>query len=312
MKVDLAKVKRALYIKLGTKGGWENLCLEDGTIRLGYFEVPHGYGLNANIDGIREIYKDDGDRVASSNSRQVIDFYSAGVDTLWITFSRGLLWWAQAEKEVIFLGQNKEKFKDGSRFKRTIDGWHCKALTGELLRMSELSGKLTRTSGYQRTICNIDADAFNYLLRKIQGAPNPDVEMALAAKNDLICRVSNIIRDLSWQDFEVFVDLVFTNEGGQRISKLGGNQKTVDMELQIPLTQQRAIVQIKSSTNQKVFEKYVTEFKLMNVDWFFYVYHSSRAPLKNNHSNVILFDVEKLADLAIRAGLIDWLAKMVN
>jgi hypothetical protein len=311
-KIDLTKIKRALYIKLGPGGCWETLCLQDGTLRLGYFEVSHEDGLSANIEGIREVYKNKRGGVATGHSTQVRKFYDAGMDTLWITFSRGLLWWSQAEKEVVFLGQDKEKYKQGSRFKRTIDGWHCKTLTGELLRISELSGMLTRTSGYRQTVCDIDDDALNYLLRRIQGVPNPDVEAVLAAQNDLNHRVSNLIKRLSWQDFELFVDLVFANEGGQRISELGGKQKTIDMELQIPLTKERAIAQIKSSTNQNEFEKYVAEFKLMSADWLFYVYHSSRVPLKNNHPNVIIFDAERLADLAIQAGLIDWIAKMVG
>lgn len=311
-KVDLTKVRQALYIKLGTKGCWEDLCLQDGTLRLGYFEVPHEHGLNANVEGIREVYKDKTDSVATGSSTQIIKFYDAGIDTLWITFSRGLLWWSQAEKEVVFLGQDKKKFNQGSRFKRTVDGWHCTTLTGELLRMSELNGKLTRTSGFRKTVCNIDDDVLNYLLRRIQGVPNPDVVAALAAQGDSINRVAKLIQHLTWQDFELLIDLLFAKEGCQRVSKLGGEQKTIDMELRIPLTNQRGIVQIKSSTSQKVFEKYVAEFELMDADWLFYVYHTCEVPLKNNHPNVVLFDTEKLAGMAIRAGLIDWLVKMVN
>ena len=37
--------KTARYIKLGGGGGWEAQCLKEGTLRLGYYEVPHELGL---------------------------------------------------------------------------------------------------------------------------------------------------------------------------------------------------------------------------------------------------------------------------
>ena len=31
----------ALYIKLGRSGEWENDCIREGTLKLGYRELPH-------------------------------------------------------------------------------------------------------------------------------------------------------------------------------------------------------------------------------------------------------------------------------
>jgi hypothetical protein len=41
--VGMEKVRatEAKYVKLGEKGGWERLCIEDGTLRLDYRHVPH-------------------------------------------------------------------------------------------------------------------------------------------------------------------------------------------------------------------------------------------------------------------------------
>jgi hypothetical protein len=43
-----------LYIKLGRAGDWEEACLTEGTLRLGYIETPHDQCLAGKWDKVRE------------------------------------------------------------------------------------------------------------------------------------------------------------------------------------------------------------------------------------------------------------------
>ena len=54
--IDLS-IKQAKYIKLGGNGRWEDRCFGDGTIRLGYYEVPHELGLNGDKSAIRDLFR---------------------------------------------------------------------------------------------------------------------------------------------------------------------------------------------------------------------------------------------------------------
>ena len=112
---------------------------------------------------------------------------------------------------------------------------------------------------------------------------------------------------LTWQDFELFVDLIFTQSGWRRISSLGNTQKTLDLELILPSTNERAIVQVKSSTDQAQFDDYIERFAAMNADKYFYAYHSSRQALDTHGQNIVLLDCEVLAEQALNTGLCEWL-----
>lgn len=117
----------AKYIKLGEKGAWERLCIDDGTLRLKYQDVPHDIAVTGDFDGLRAYFLARGDapRAAADHARQVQEFYQAGPETVWITFSAGYLWWAVAIGAVEYLGGSAEEIeRRGSRLRRTVDGWH--------------------------------------------------------------------------------------------------------------------------------------------------------------------------------------------
>ena len=67
------KASQAKYIKLGEGRKWQDLCIDDGTARLAYFEVPHEPGLAENREAIRQVYLDREliKQAASSRARQV-------------------------------------------------------------------------------------------------------------------------------------------------------------------------------------------------------------------------------------------------
>ncbi len=304
-------IENAKYIKLGSGGKWESLCLEDGTLRLGYYEVPHEMGLAKNAEAIRDLYMGQGlsQQAATNHARQILDFYQTDADTIWLTFSKDFMWWCHAQKGVEFIGQDRAKHPQGSRLRRTVEGWSNRGLTGEELRRNELSGKLTRVAGFKGTICSIQDDALEYLKAKISGQDQPAVAEAKKARQDLKEKAKKLIENLTWQDFEIFVDILFARSGWVRVSQSGETMQDIDMELILPITEERALVQVKSETSQAKLDAYAEKLSGYTADKLFYIYHTPGHLLENKKGNLKLMNIEKLADAALNTGLIDWLIK---
>ena len=120
------------------------------------------------------------------------------------------------------------------------------------------------------------------------------------------------MRLLTWQDFELLVDLVFTNSGWRRISPVGKTQKTIDIELTLPTTGERAFVQIKATAAKKDFDEYLVRLKDSgSYDRMFFVWHSGDVG-EVNESNVVLVGPDRLARMVFDAGLTTWLREKVS
>ncbi len=300
---------KACYIKLGKRGGWEQKCLEEGIAPLAYYDVPHGMALAGDREAIRKVYLDLGKTAgtATGHASQILSFYDADPDVLWITFSGGSLWWAELAPDVEYLGPDPEEFPQGSRFRRTISGWKKVSFGGTPLLIGELSGNLTKVAAYQGTVCALKPDQLDYLLRKLRDEDLPEITAAQDARRQLLATTEEVIKLLTWQDFELFTELLFSRSGWQRISSLGGTQKTLDLELLLPTTGERAIVQVKSATSQAQLDDYIERFGQMAADRYFYVYHTSKQDLHVRDSGILLMDAPALADQALKSGLVDWL-----
>ncbi|WP_288903036.1 hypothetical protein [uncultured Sneathiella sp.] len=300
---------KARYIKLGARGGWERHCLEEGIAPLAYYDVPHDMALAGDKEAIRKVYLDLGKTAstATGHANQILSFYDPDPDVLWITVSGGSLWWAGLAPKVEYLGSDPEQNPQGSRFRRTMSGWHRVSFNDTPLLVGELSGNLTKISAYQGTICTLDIAQFDYLLRKLRDEDLPEITAAQEARRQLLATTEEVIKILTWQDFELFTELLFSRSGWQRISSLGGTQKTLDLELLLPTTGERAIVQVKSATSQAQLDDYIDRFGAMAADKYFYVYHSSKQKLDAGDSGILLMDAPALADQALKSGLVDWL-----
>lgn len=313
-KINLSRIRQVHYIKLGEGGSWEKACFVEGTLRAGYYEVPPELPLNKDFEGIRKIYLSEGkdDGTATRFANELLKFYEAGDEDLWITFSGGLMYWSIADGTAIFLGKDKQAFPQGSTYRHTKTGWHNASIGGKILRMSELSGRVTKTSGYRGTICEFGEWEADYILRKIQDLHIQEVVTATESKSAMMNACSALIRLLPWVDFEQLVDLIFAKSGWQRVGALGGDQKTSDLELVQPLTGERAIVQIKSSTTRKELEKYAHEFSGMDADKYFYVWHTCKNELSLDDPKIILMGPEELAKHTLNSGLFDWLLAKIG
>ena len=230
-----------------------------------------------------------------------------GSDCLWIAFADGHLWWAFAEPEVTWLGVEEDG--QGARMRKTVDGWHKVNIQGEPLRIDDLSTRLTQVAAYRQTVCRVKAS--DYLLRRINAIEEPVVARAREARAAMIAVATEMISGLHWADFETLVDLIFARTGWQRISRVGGTQADTDLVLEQPTTGETAFVQVKSKAGQAVLNDYIGRFRRSGTyDRMFFVCHSPAGTLSvDDTAGVHIWAGDRLADVAVKAGLFDWLTE---
>ena len=98
------------YIKVGSGGRWAGRGLEHGEMHFGYPTVSHELCLNRDWDAIVRLLMEEGRSPgkAKDAKREIHDFYTLGSDCLWVTFVDGHLWWAFADRQVVWLGTDDE------------------------------------------------------------------------------------------------------------------------------------------------------------------------------------------------------------
>ena len=296
----------AYYIKLGSGGRWEAECLEQGILRFGYVDAPHNLCLQGRWEDVRALllpHRRNGS-AATSDVNQIRKFYEADENTIWITFSGGLLWWAFADSVV-------ELHADGEgRLRRTIGGWRSVDVNGNALTAERLSGRLLKVQAFRGTICEVGAS--DYLVRRLNGELLPEVQRAQEAEETLVSAIVPLMKLLTWQDFELLVDLVFSGSGWRRVNVVGRTQKTVDLELVLPTTGERAFVQVKSSASQSELRDYSQRFEMSEAyDRMFFVWHTGAAD-SEAIDNVTTIPPKRLARMVLDAGLAAWLREKVS
>ena len=307
----IISASQVLFIKLGGKGEWEKECIEgpNPCIRLGYRSKQHQECLAGNWDAVWQYWHTTGNKTegkATEATNQVKAFYTADEQTLWITFYNRKLWWC-------FAGSQVDEWPDESRIRKTLGPWSCKDCSGNELHIDGLSGGLTKVRGFRGTICTVGQKA--YLLDRLNGIFPAEVLHAQECLAQLEAAVEKLIPRLGWKDFELLCDLIFTQAGWQRISSLGGPEKTVDMELLSPVTGKRAIVQVKSEADLKTFLDYKQRFEALNDDAeAYFVVHSPKPDLATHQADdsVFLLTADRLAKLVISSGLSQWLIQKTS
>jgi hypothetical protein len=299
---------RVRYIKLGGGGDWEKECLEKRIIRIGFgsaqtrFELCEARRWNDVSESFIMEGKDKGTVTRFTNELRL--FFEDDGSMLWITFVGERLCWGMVEPA------KPAVHADGKGVWRSIrDGWRWTDLGGKQLTKDRLSGALTKLAAYRGTSCDVDVS--DYVIRRINGKKTPEVERALAASNEMKASVLGLMRLLGPRDFELLVDLVFTTSGWRRIGTVGKTQKTLDLDIVLPSTGERAFVQVKSETTPVEFNEYVAAFQAAGLhDRMFYVFHSGTA--ETSDPKVTVIGPEQLADLVMEAGLAGWLVRKVS
>lgn len=302
--------RRVRYIKLGEGGRWERECREKGIVRFGFgsasaqrFPLCHAGRWNELTESFVAEGKTKGTATRFTNETRL--FFEDDGSTLWITFMGESLFWGFLESSP------PERCADGNGVWRSIasPGWRSTDLTGEPLTKDRLSGALTQIAAYRGTSCNVKES--KYVVRRINGQKTPEVECALDALKEMKASVLKLMRLLEPRDFETLVDLVFSTSGWRRQGPVGKTQKTLDLDLALPSTGERAFVQVKSKTTSAELAEYVGKLdELGPYDRMFYVYHSGTA--NTDDERVIVVGPERLAELVLDAGLANWIIRKVS
>jgi hypothetical protein len=300
---------RVRYIKLGEGGRWEQECLAKGIIRIGFgsadlgrFALCRAGQWEKLADSFITEGKDKATATRSTNELRL--FFEDDGATLWVTFVGERLCWGLVD------GTAPEPHIDGGGVWRTVaGGWRWTDLLGEQLTKDRLSGALTKLAAYRGTSCDVDVS--NYVIRRINGQKTPEVERALLASQEMKTAVLGLMKLLTWHDFETLVDLVFSTSGWRRVGRVGGTQKTLDLDLSLPSTGERAFVQVKAKTSSAELASYVGKLEgLGPYDRMFYVFHSGEAATDDERVTVI--GPPQLAELVMDAGLVSWLIRKVS
>lgn len=302
------------YIKLGAGGSWENSSFDNGRIEWGLQSDPHDIALKGDWAAVAEHYAEGGLKggVATAYANEARAFYTSSIDTLWITFARGRMWWAFAETEVNWLGG--EGTQHGTRSRNTVSGWHDCDVAGIVLNADRLSTKLTQLASYRRTSCQVKEREL--CLRYINDEPDMDASAVTDARLHLEQAVEKLIARLGWADFELLVDLILTRSGWQRVSSLGGTLKDVDLIMEQPLTGERMAVQVKSSADQRVVNDYAERLAARTEERLLLVCHSPIgklvAPQVADRRSLTLMTGAEIARRAIGCGLTSWIIAHAN
>ena len=299
------------YIKLGGGGGWEKECLKKSIIRIGFGTArPAMFRLcqSSRWPKVSESFvaegKDKG--TATRFTKELRLFFEDDGTTLWITFMNERLYWGFVDSAPAV------PHADGDGVWRTIrNGWRGTDAQGNPLTKDRLSGALTKLAAYRGTSC--DVDVAQYVVRRINGQKSPEVERALAASKEMQSSVLALMRLLTPQDFELLVDLVFTTSGWRRVGAVGKTQDTLDIDLLLPSTGERAFVQVKSKTTSKEVGEYVAKLgdRADLYSRMFYVYHSGE-PSTPDDPRVTVLGPEQLSALVVDAGLAGWLVEKTS
>jgi hypothetical protein len=248
--------ERVRYIKLGIGGSWEQECSSRGLIRYGFnSSVDRRYCLclDARWDELRADFLAEGLAPATATrfTNETRIFFEDIGRTLWITFVGDRFLWGFTEPSVPTPHASTDSVTRHMR-----DGWQDTDIEGCPLLKANLAGGLTKLAGYRATSCNVDVE--NYVLRRINCQTIPEVERGILALRAMTDATLAMIRLLGPKDFEILVDLVFSTSGWRRQGMIGKTQKTLDLDLVLPSTGERAFVQVKSRTSPAELADYIS------------------------------------------------------
>lgn len=299
------------YIKLGDGGEWEQACLETGTLRMGFGAGhPERFALCqarqwAALTASYQAQGLDKGTVTRFTNEVRLFFEDAG-EILWITFVGESLYWGHVDGDAVH-----RLHPDGDSVVRPLRGGWCRTdRQGQVLTKDRLSGALCKLAAYRGTSCRVDVA--DYVVRRINGQRLSVVDRATAVVEDLRVATVALVRLLTPADFELLVDLVFSSSGWRRVGTVGRTQKTLDLDLVLPSTGERAFVQVKSHTTAVELAAYVARLDELRGTHarMFFVYHSGAAATADPRVTVI--GPDRLATLVMDAGLVNWLIQKVS
>jgi hypothetical protein len=290
------------YVKLGEGGGWEGESISNGVLRFG-FASGHpetlAYCEAGDWEGLAASWRAEGKAPSTATrfTNETRKFWEAGPDDLWITFVGERLYWGFLEP-----GRPEPVGTDFSSVRRVANGWRCVDRDDQELIKSRLPGNITKLAAYRGTSCSVDAEA--QVVRRINAQIDPDVAAARGALSAVEEALVPVLRRLGPRDMEVLVELIFGASGWRRVDTVGKARKLIDLDLELPSTEERAFVQVKARSSQKELDRYIDLLGQESFSRMFYVFHTGN--LSTDSPQVSLIGPQRLARMTIEAGLADW------
>jgi len=304
------------YIKLGRKQKWAELCIKSGILKFGYNYVNHKSCINGNWISVesqvtkwrkkqgRKFHKP----TITGTVNTIKKFYEDGVDVMWVAFFGDNLWWCHAKPSI-------RKDSNNDKERKVKLKWSNLDKKGNPLIMDEISTAITKIKRYEGTISTFKEKESEKLLNLINCKKSKQVLEIQESINNLKNKIGSSIHDLHWKDFELLIDLIFRQGGWQRIKPIGGSEETFDLTLTSPITKEKILVQVKSTSDLKQFQRYQKKFKKMDVyHKKFYVVHTADKNLKNHkpRDGTILWTLDDVVEQVINLGLINWLVTKIS
>ena len=316
------KPREVRFIKLGRSGKWEADCRAKGILRFGWCTSEPDVIACCQAGQWDELAaywheggKSKGTATAIVNATRT--YWDDPGDILWITFIGEDLCWGFLEPgEPVPQPIDPNDDMDASSYRLVRGGWSSFDANGVGLGKYNLPGYVTKVTGYRATVCSVEGSA--RLVDRINGVNPPDVSLVVEAQASLMAGLVPVIQRLNWQTFEVLVEMMFSRAGWRRIGYIGRAQADKDLDLKMPLTRERAVVQIKAGTTQSDLEDYIERKRGMRAyDRLFFVYHTSKARIgvppraEGETEDVIVLDAKAVAERVVESGLVDWVLSQV-
>jgi hypothetical protein len=301
--------KRAYYIKLGRGGEWEQSSIDESKLHIGWGrqdvqDINRGDWEKIGEQLRQEAHGKKG--VATRDLNALRWICESTREDLWITFSSGRLWWCR-------LG-SREIFQEAISKYRLVDGkWLDQDIRGRTLESTSIPGDLSKIQAFRGTVCRVRE--VETLRRLVNDNPSSEYKEIQTRNRALTDSVAKGVKKLHWKDFETFVDLVFRGSGWRRQSMLGGTLKTTDLELEDPITRDQYKVQVKSQATLGDFKGFLKESHRGPHKKRYFVVHTpdnQLAALKELPPDVELILPDRLSEMAVRLGLVDWLLNHIR
>ncbi|NIK06839.1 hypothetical protein FHY11_000305 [Xanthomonas arboricola] len=295
------------FIKLGRGGAWEQLSIKQRQVLCFGFDSADPTQLQLMRDGdwgaVRHgwVDKNRGGSFPTYAANALKACFEDDGTTLWVTFYAGDLYWCFLEPgEPIALPESSKEYS----YRKVRGAWSNLDCNGRVLSRRTLSGAINSASRVQGATHLLTAH--KRLLQRLNGQSPKSVEDVEAAHKALVDTVKPLIGELTWQDFEVLADLITTASGWRRNNQRGGVEKTIDLDLELPLTGEIAFAQIKATSKQAELDSYIEQATEREGVKMFYI-HNSAHELQTDVRDVYVIGRNRLAELIVRLGFVGWL-----
>jgi hypothetical protein len=229
---------------------------------------------------------------------------------LWVTFQDGCMWWCTV-RDGIEENPDEDMSNRGHFWLACALPWSNRSIGDKRhLSITDLPGIVTATAGFKGTVCK--PKGWKEILRIIRNEEDVDARAAALAREAYEGAVAKLVARLGDKDFEILVDLILSRTGWARLAKLGGVREGIDVEVENATSDEIAFVQVKSSATQAVLDDYVSRFKQQTDRYkrMIFAVHSPKGNLTPPDGlPVQVWTGERIADLVVRLGLGDWVAK---